>query len=252
MKISIITVCYNSASTIERAIKSVLSQDYSNIEYIIIDGGSTDGTVEIINKYKDKITQFVSEKDEGIYDAMNKGIALATGDIVGILNSDDFYADNFILSEIANAFGGGMIDAVYGNVAYFISGKEGKIFRYWKAGEFSQAKIKNGWMPPHPAFFVKKDWYKRYGNFRLDFGTSADYELLLRFMLAGIKMKYVNKTFVNMQAGGASGKSFLARWRAWQMIRKAWTVNNKRPPLFLIERRILSKFTQFIFRRMSN
>ncbi len=249
MKISIITVCYNSSATIERTIKSVLAQDCLDIEYLIIDGGSTDGTVEIIKKYSDKVYKFISEKDGGIYDAMNKGIKLATGNVIGILNSDDFYANNSVLSEVKNVFNSNAVDAVYGNIAYFLYGEENKIVRYWKAGEFSQLKMRNGWMPPHPAFFVKREWYKKFGDFKLDFGTSADYELLLRFMLAEIKMKYINKTFVYMQAGGASAKNLKTRWIAWKMIRKAWECNGKHPPLFLIERRIFSKIIQFIFKK---
>jgi glycosyltransferase involved in cell wall biosynthesis len=247
MKISIITVCYNSAATIGRAMQSVLSQNYPDVEYIIIDGGSTDGTVEIIQQYR-RVAHFVSEKDEGIYDAMNKGIALATGDVVGILNSDDLYADNNVLSVVMEAFADGAIDAVYGDIAYFHKKTPSAFFRHWKAGTFSAAKMRNGWMPPHPAFFVRRTWYKEYGDFRLDFGTAADYELLLRFMLAHIRMKYLNRTFVYMQAGGASGKNFAARRNAWRLIRKAWVANGARPPLFLIERRILSKLPQFLFR----
>jgi glycosyltransferase involved in cell wall biosynthesis len=247
MKISIITVCYNSVATIERAMTSVLSQNYSDVEYIVIDGGSTDGTVDIIKKYQSRIAHFVSEKDGGIYDAMNKGIASATGVVVGILNSDDLYADNNVLSVIMAIFAGdASIDAVYGNIAYFNKETPTKFFRYWKAGTFSRAKMRNGWMPPHPAFFVQRAWYEQHGSFRLDFGTAADYELLLRFMLAGIHMKYIDQTLVYMQAGGASGKNFAARRNAWRMVRESWVVNGARTPMFLIERRIISKLSQFL------
>jgi glycosyltransferase involved in cell wall biosynthesis len=255
MKISIVTVCYNSAATIERAIQSVLSQSYPDVEYIVIDGGSADGTVDIIKKYQSKIAHFVSEKDGGIYDAMNKGIALATGDVVGILNSDDRYANDNVLSVVMAAFAPDApavaeapIDAAYGNIAYFRKEIPPKFFRYWKAGAFSRAKMRNGWMAPHPAFFVRRAWYERHGNFRLDFGTAADYELLLRFMLAGIRMKYIDQTFVYMQAGGASGKNFAARRNAWRMVRESWVVNGARAPMFLIQRRLLSKLSQFLFR----
>ena len=250
MKISIITVCYNSAATIERAMASVFSQDYPDVEYVVIDGGSTDGTVDIIKKYRDRIMYFVSEKDGGIYDAMNKGIAAATGDVVGILNSDDLYADSGVLSAATAAFAGDggdpPVDAAYGNIAYFRKESPSKFFRHWKAGTFSRAKMRNGWMPPHPAFFVRREWYQQHGNFRLDFGTAADYELLLRFMLAGIRMKYLDRTLVYMQAGGASGKSFGARRKAWRMVKNAWTANAARPPAFLILRRVLSKLSQFL------
>jgi glycosyltransferase involved in cell wall biosynthesis len=256
MKLSIITVCYNSAATMERAMQSVLSQDYPDVEYIVIDGGSTDGTVDIIKKYQDRITVFVSEKDRGLYDAMNKGIAHATGNVVGILNSDDLYVNGGVLSVVAKAFADdASADAIYGNIEYFhpirppqaASAIPSNFFRHWKAGEFSAAKMRNGWVPPHPAFFVKREWYEQHGNFRLDFGPAADYELMLRFMLAGIKMRYLNRAFVYMQAGGTSGKNFAARWNGWHMIRNAWMVNGKRPPIFLVERRILSKLSQFLF-----
>jgi glycosyltransferase involved in cell wall biosynthesis len=256
MKISIVTVCYNSAATIERAMTSVLSQNYPDVEYIVIDGGSTDGTVDIIKKYQSRIAHFVSEKDGGIYDAMNKGIALARGDVVGILNSDDRYADDNVLSVVMAAFADGAagatgdapIDAAYGNIAYFRKEAPSTFFRYWKAGAFSRVKMRNGWMPPHPAFFVRRAWYEQHGNFRLDFGTAADYELLLRFMLAGIRMKYIDQTFVYMQAGGASGKNFAARRNGWRMVRESWVVNGARAPMFLIQRRLLSKLSQFLFR----
>jgi glycosyltransferase involved in cell wall biosynthesis len=249
MKISIITVCYNSAATIERAMQSVLAQNYPDVEYIVIDGGSTDGTVDIIKKYQSRIAHFVSEKDGGIYDAMNKGIASTTGDVVGILNSDDLYADNTVLSAVMAVFAAdSAIDAAYGNIAYFNKETPTKFSRYWKAGTFSRAKMRNGWMPPHPAFFVRRAYYEQHGNFRLDFGTAADYELLLRFMLSDIRMRYLDRTLVHMQAGGTSGKNFGTRWRAWDLLRKAWIVNGKRPPLFLIERRILSKLSQYLFK----
>jgi GT2 family glycosyltransferase len=195
-----------------------------------------------------------------MYDAMNKGIALATGDIVGILNSDDRYVDGNVLSAVMAAFAGGAdavgsgmggaapVDAVYGNLAYFQKETPSKFSRFWKAGAFSRTKMRNGWMPPHPAFFVRRTWYEQHGNFRLDFGTAADYELLLRFMLAGIRMKYIDQTFVYMQAGGASGKNFAARRNAWRMVRESWVVNGVSAPMFLIERRLLSKLSQFLFR----
>jgi glycosyltransferase involved in cell wall biosynthesis len=229
--------------------QSVLSQNYPDVEYIVIDGDSADGTVDIIKKYQNRITHFVSEKDRGIYDAMNKGIALATGDIIGILNSDDRYADDNVLSVVMAAFAGDApVDAGYGNIAYFQKETSSKIFRYWKAGAFSRTKMRNGWMPPHPAFFVRRAWYEQHGNFRLDFGTAADYELLLRFMLAGIRMKYIDQTFVYMQAGGASGKNFATRRNAWRMVRESWVVNGARTPMFLIERRLISKLSQFLFK----
>ena len=160
-KISIITVSYNSGSTIKQTIKSVIDQDYENIEYIIIDGNSSDNTLNVIRQYSEFIHFFISEEDNGIYDAMNKGIAHASGDIIGILNSDDFYPNSFIISNVVKSFLKNECDAVYGDLVYVKSNDITKIKRYWKAGEYTTKKIKNGWMLPHPTFFVKKSIYLR-------------------------------------------------------------------------------------------
>ena len=183
LKISIITVSFNSAKTIKETIESILIQDYNNIEYIIIDGGSSDETIDIVKSYSEKISYFISEKDNGIYDAMNKGIKAATGDIVGILNSDDFYPNSFVLSNVAKSFKKYNCDAVYGDLVYVKEKDTTQIKRYWQAGNYNTSKIKNGWMLPHPTFFVKKVMYDRHGLYNSDLKRAADYEMILKLLL---------------------------------------------------------------------
>lgn len=207
MKISIITVCFNSAKTIMDTIHSVANQDYTDIEHIVVDGGSTDGTVEIISKTS-SIAHFVSEPDEGIYDAMNKGISMANGDIVGILNADDFYNSNHVLSSIANAFENSSIDACYADLVYVDQNDTNKVVRYWKSSSFKQGLFLKGWMPPHPTFFCKKSVYEKYGVFNLEYKIAADVEILFRFIeQVGIKTGYLPELLVRMRMGGTTNKS---------------------------------------------
>jgi len=245
MKVSIITISYNSASTIEDTIKSVISQNYSDLEYIIVDGGSTDNTLEIINKYKDKIFKLISEPDKGIYDAMNKGVGIATGEIIGIINSDDFYIDDNILREVVNQFEKADTDAVYGDIVYVDREDISKHVRYWKAGEYAEKKLNYGWIMPHPAVFIKKEIYNKFGLFNLDFKIAADYELLLRFLKHGMKISYLPKTLVCMREGGYSASGLGRRKAGWAELKKAWLVNNLSVSRFFILRRILHKVNQY-------
>ena len=225
-KISIITVVWNNASTIKDAIDSILNQTYENIEYIVVDGASTDGTVEIIQSYGDKISKFISEKDKGLYDAMNKGIGLATGDIVGILNSDDFYKSNDVLETVVNEFIRKDIDCLYGDLEYVAAHDTDKIVRYWKSKEFEDGLFQKGWHPAHPTFFIKREFYDKYGVFNLDFKISADYEIMLRFLEKyKLKSSYINKTFVKMRIGGESNRSVLNITKANLESYRAWKVN---------------------------
>lgn len=207
MKISIITVTYNNQKYISECIESVLNQTHQDIEYIVIDGASTDGTLDVINNYKDKMFKVVSEPDKGIYDAINKGIHLATGDIVGILNSDDTYASDMVLEKVNSAFEDSGAQSCYGDLVY-VSQDKSRIIRYWKSGEYSKELIMKGWMPPHPTFFVKRVIYDRLGRFNTDFKIAADYDLILRFMAkGGITTFYVPEVLVNMRIGGHSNRS---------------------------------------------
>ncbi|RCS27691.1 glycosyltransferase [Polaribacter sp. WD7] len=207
MKISIITVCYNSAKTIEKTFQSVASQTYQNIEYIVIDGKSTDDTLQIANKYQEVISNIVSEKDKGLYDAMNKGIALATGDIVGILNSDDVFNDETVLEDVAKFHNQNNVDASVGNIIQF--NNEGKTVRKYSAKNWNPEKLKIGFMPAHPAIFFKRDLFTKFGSYHLDFIIGADYELITRFFLKhNISWKFSNITTTAMLVGGVSSSGF--------------------------------------------
>ena len=206
MKISIITVCYNRTATIEKCILSVLHQDYPNIEYIIIDGASTDGTVALIEKYADQLDVFVSEPDKGMYDAINKGLSLATGDIVGLMHSDDEFYNDKVISKIADAFKNSPnADGVYGNGIYVSNDEKERIVRNRIGGEYQFAKLESGWLPLHPTVYLKKTILEKFGNYNLDFKIASDTEFLLRYLFKHkINMTYINDYIVKMRMGGLS------------------------------------------------
>lgn len=207
MKISIITVCYNSAATIEKTLQSVASQTYNNIEYIVVDGNSNDGTLAIIEKYNHLITKWISEPDKSLYDAMNKGIQMATGDLIGILNADDTFFQNNVVAQIAAFHTKNTIDASVGNIVQ-IAG-DGKIIRKYSAAKWKPEKLKIGFMPPHPAIFFKRELFKKYGNYPLNYVIAADYELVIRFFLKHkIAWKYSGITTTRMLRGGLSSSGF--------------------------------------------
>ena len=206
MKISIITATFNNESTIAQTLKSVAYQDYNNIEHIIIDGGSTDKTLEIANKF-DHVAKVISQKDNGIYFALNKGVSLSSGDIIGFLHADDFLENSFILSIIVKSFENFNIDAVYGDLDYVAFDDTKKIIRSWKSKPFESKMLKKGWMPPHPTFYAKKELYNKFGVFNTDYRISADYELILRLLSNKISVKYVSEVFVKMRLGGISNKN---------------------------------------------
>lgn len=246
LRVSIITVCYNSADTIEATIQSVIAQDYEHIEYIIIDGNSKDKTLEIVNSYKKNIAHIVSEKDEGIYFAINKGITRATGDVIAILHADDFYAGNNIISEVVHAFQTKKVDTVYGDLQYVDRHQSEKIIRNWKAGTYEPKLFLKGWMPPHPAFFVKKACYSSFGSFNTILKSSADYELMLRLLYKyRCSACYIPQVLVKMRVGGQSNKSLLNRILANREDKKAWELNGLKPDLLTFVRKPLSKLKQF-------
>lgn len=246
MKISIITVTYNSAATLRDTILSVISQDYKDIEYIIVDGSSTDNTLSIIDEYRDRITKVVSEKDNGLYDALNKGLDMASGEITGILHSDDFFIDNTVLSEYAKVFRETGADAVYADLYYVDKLNTDKIVRKWHSGQYQHRSFYYGWMPPHPTFFVKTVCYKKFGLFDLSFKTAADYELMLRLILKnGITLSYLKKFTVKMRTGGASNVTWKSRYRANLEDRRAWKKNGLRPGVFTLYLKPLRKILQF-------
>lgn len=244
-KISIVTIAYNSENTIEDTIKSVVSQDYPNLEYIIIDGASKDNTMEIVNRYKEKISIIVSEPDKGIYDAMNKGVSLATGDIVGILNSDDFYANNHVISSIAKAIGNN--DAIYADLVYVSQENTNKIIRKWVSGSYKEGAFKKGWMPPHPTFFLRKKIYEQYGTYNLQLKSAADYELMLRMIHKHkIKVTYLSEIITKMRVGGQSNASLKNRIAANKEDRLAWKINGLTPGPLTLTMKPLRKISQFI------
>lgn len=206
MRVSIITICYNRKDTIAKAIESVLFQDYPNIEYIVIDGNSSDGTREIVNSYAEKISTFVSEPDKGMYDALNKGLKIATGDIIGLMHSDDEFYDPTVVSKIVTSFlDNPETDGVYGNGIYVSNDEEEKIIRNRIGGVYSLKKVKSGWLPLHPTVYLKKSSIDKYGNYNLDFKIASDTELLLRYLYKfKIKMTYLNSYIVKMRMGGMS------------------------------------------------
>lgn len=243
MKISIITITYNSASTLETTIQSVISQTYKDIEYIIVDGLSTDNTLEIAKKHNVKV---VSEKDNGLYDALNKGILLATGNVIGFLHSDDFYTDNSVIEKIAALFEKTNCDGTYADLFYVDKDNTNKIIRKWRSGEYSDGMFINGWMPPHPTFFVKKECYKKFGGFNLNFKTSADYELMLRLIHKHkIKLSYLPEFIIKMRVGGQSNITTKNRVIANLEDRKAWEVNGLKPRFYTLYLKPLRKILQF-------
>ena len=247
MKVSIITVSLNSAHTIEDCIISVMNQTYKNIEYIIIDGGSTDRTIDILNKYKNKITYQISEKDCGIYDAMNKGIKLATGENVGIINSDDIYANRFVVEEIAEVMSKENINSCYSDLAYVDKENTDRIIRFWRPGKYSKTKFKRGWMPPHPSFFVKNDIYKRFALYNLKFPIVADYELMLRLLYKhNISTVYIPKVLIKMRTGGKSRPSLINVINNSMSCYRAWKENGLRPNPITFLLKPLSKAPQYL------
>ena len=249
MKISIITVVYNNEKYIEDCLQSVQLQTYKSIEHIVIDGNSTDGTNEIIKRYKENIAIYKSEPDLGMYDALNKGYKLATGDIIGILHSDDVFENNSIIEKIANEFINFNIDGLYGNLIYVNPNRPDKIIRYWESKEFYPGIIRKGWMPPHPTLFLRKNFIDKIGTFDLRFKIAADYDFMLRVLLTpGVKLKYLPIVITKMRTGGKSNRSIK------NIIRKSWDDycilrKNKAGGLITLLLKNVSKIKQFFERR---
>lgn len=213
-KVSIITVVWNNEKFIADAINSVLNQEYPNIEYIVVDGASKDGTIDIIKSYGDKINQFISEPDNGLYDAMNKGLKLATGDIVGFINSDDFYADKFVIGRVVQQFRDNECDSVYADVEYVDPVLTNKIVRYYDSSYFSPDKFQYGFMPAHPTFFAKREVYTQFGGFRTDLKIAADFDILMRFLAVNhVTSSYISDVLIKMRMGGISTNGYRALYQ---------------------------------------
>ncbi|MFB0945151.1 MAG: glycosyltransferase involved in cell wall biosynthesis [Spirosomataceae bacterium] len=246
MKISVVTITYNSAATLRDTIESVLAQDYKNIEYLIIDGGSTDETIDIIKSYSDDRIKWISEPDKGIYDAMSKGKRMATGNVVGVLNSDDFYPNSQVLDRVAHAFTNETVDAVYGDLKYVDHQDVSRITRNWVSGIYDRENFLRGWMPPHPTFFLKKAAFEKYGYYNPDFKSAGDYELILRMLFKNnLKALYIPHVQVTMRAGGVSNSSIKNRIRANQEDRQAWKLNGIKPKWYTLFMKPLSKLQQW-------
>lgn len=251
MKITIITVCYQSAATLADTLASVKAQTYPNIEHLLVDGGSSDGSVAMIQAYAaeqgaEKV-KWISEKDHGLYDAMNKGLAMSSGDWVGFLNADDFFADKEVVARIAAGLEHSQADCIYSDLVYVHPQNTHKIIRRWESGLFSPQAFLWGWMPPHPTFYVKKAIYDRLGGYRLDMGSAADYELMLRFLHKNrISWTYLKIVSVHMRAGGVSNAGLKNRLKANQNDRKAWKLNGLKPYFFTLWLKPLRKITQFL------
>ncbi|MGH8556016.1 MAG: glycosyltransferase family 2 protein [Methylococcales bacterium] len=208
MKISIITAVLNGRATLADTLESALAQDYPDIELIVIDGASTDVTLEIIQRYAGRIAHAVSEADCGIYDALNKGIRLASGEAVGFLHSDDCYADDRVLSRIAAALADPGMESCYGDLLYVHKDNPDRVIRHWRAGPYDRGSLVRGWMPPHPTFYARRTVYERLGAFDLNYRIAADYDCLLRFLaVGGISCAYIPEVLVRMRLGGASNRS---------------------------------------------
>lgn len=251
MKISIITATYNSAKTLEVCMDSVLNQDYKNIEYIVIDGNSKDDTLDLVKLKAQKHNNvvFISESDKGIYDALNKGIAKATGDVVGFVHSDDFLADNEIVSRIAKAFEPQDVDGVYGNLHYVQFDDPSKIVRNWVSQPFSKKLLNRGWMPAHPTLFLKKEIYAKHGHFNLNYKIAADYDFILRvFKQEHHRFEYLPFTIMKMRVGGASNRSLKNLFQKTKEDFNAASTNNIRYPLKVILSKNLSKIPQWFLK----
>lgn len=249
MKISIITVSLNSLATIEDTFKSVLSQNHPDIEYLVVDGGSSDGTLEIINIYADRIDHVVSEPDQGIYDAMNKGVKLATGDIIGILNADDIYANSDVLVNVANVFQGNDSDVVFGDLVFVKRHDLNSITRYYSSKIFHPWRLKFGWMPPHPATFIRKSVYDKVGLYSLDYKIAADYEMFVRLLLVW-KFSFfrIPQVLVKMRLGGASTRGLNSSWVLNSEIVKACRSNGVYTNILLVLSKIPFKLLE-LFKR---
>lgn len=249
MKISVVTAVYNNRDTIAEALDSALAQTHPDVELIVIDGGSTDGTLEVLRGYADRLAVLVSEPDRGIYDALNKGIARASGEVVGFLHSDDLFADAKVLSWIDAAFANPATDAVYGDLLYVRKADPGRVVRGWRAGAFTPSRLARGWMPPHPTFYVRRALYGQLGGFDATYRIAADYDCMLRFLgKGGIRVAYIPAVLVKMRVGGASNRSLRNILRKSREDYRALRKNGVGGMAALVWKN-LSKMPQFLRRR---
>jgi len=218
LKISIVTAVFNRAATVGQALASVRSQSWPEVEHVVIDGGSTDGTVPILQRHRDQLAVLVSEPDQGIYDALNKGLARATGDVIGLMHSDDFFADDRVLERVAAAFADPLVDAVYGDLDYVAKDDASRIVRRWRSSAYLPSNLARGWMPPHPTLYLRRGVIERWGGFDTRYQIAADYDAILRYFGQGqIRAAYIPHVMVKMRVGGESNRSLA---RIWQKTRE--------------------------------
>lgn len=246
-KISLITVVYNAVATLPDTIRSVQQQDYSEIEYLVIDGGSSDGSADVIQAHQDVIDYWVSEPDRGIYDAMNKGLHRATGEIIGFLNADDVFAHDHVLSDVAEALSKEEIDLCFSDLVYVDQFNPDKEVRYWKSSAYEGARqFLYGWVPPHPTLYAKRRVYEQIGGFNLDYPLAADFDILARmFLKHSFRHRYVPDVWVRMRLGGATNQSFGNVWKQNREIRSALLSCGLKPGMMFLPRKVLSRLKQF-------
>jgi len=247
MKVSIIVSVFNNKSTVADAINSIISQDYDDIECIVVDAGSTDGTVEIIKGFGDRINTFISEPDRGIYDGLNKGISLATGDVIAFLHSDDVYAHETVISNVVGFFDNDT-QGVYGDLVYTDKVDMSKVFRYWKSCDFSPSLLSKGWMPPHPTLFLRREVYQKYGTFDTSFKIASDYDFMLRILKDNIVVKYLPQVVYKMRVGGESNRSIKNILNKSKEDLRAMRKNEINNPFFALFYKNMSKIMQLVRR----
>jgi len=248
MTITLITPVWNNAATVDHCLRSIAGQTVP-CQHILVDGVSTDGTLEVIRQHQGPNTLVISESDRGMYDAINKGLKLATGDIVGVLNADDCYPSADVLQLVSEAFADPKVDVTYGDLLYVDRTDTNKVIRTWKSGAYRRDRFYAGWMPPHPTFFIRRSLYEKHGGYRLDLGSAADYELMLRMLLKhGAHAVHIPRVLVHMRNDGMSNVSLKNRIRANRFDRQAWRVNEITPRPWTLIAKPLGKLGQWVAR----
>ena len=248
-RISIVTAVYNRVATIEATIQSVLRQRQVEIEYIVVDGNSNDGTEDVIRRYEGRISKYIREADGGIYSALNKGIRASTGDIVGFVHADDELQDADSCKRIADVFSNNEVDASYGDLVYVDHNHPARVVRYWKSGAIHSNSFEWGWMPPHPTFYLRRRHYLEFGLYREDFQIAADYELMVRMLYKHrLRAAYIQKVLVQMRMGGKSNASINSHLCANREDKRAWNVNGLKPPRYLRLLKPMRKLSQYWYR----
>jgi len=246
MKVSLITVCFNAGPVLAETLDSVLAQSHNDIEMIVVDGASTDGTVDILARYSERLDHCISEPDKGIYDAMNKGLKLATGDVISFVNAGDLLMTPEVILQVVAAFEGAPVDAVYGDIIMVDENDITQVKRTWRSGGYDRERFRQGWMPPHIATFIRKSVYDTYGHFNTDLRIAADYEILFRFLYKHrIPTTHLPEILVRFRLGGMSNGSVKHVLKANTEVRRSWGLNGFQAPPLLVTRKLWSKVMQF-------